>query len=672
MARERLNSSNPAAQEVPKAKINKQSLNKISYLLKYLRPYRWKFSAGIFFLMLTSVAMLLIPNQMGKLIDAATQSLEGGPGSVDRIALVLLGILVVQAILSFFRVYWFVEVAEKSLAQIRKDLYNKLIRLPMEFFNKNRVGELSSRISADLSQIQDSVTTTLAQFLRQLLFLVGGIIALTFVSGKLTLMMLCVLPLLVVVAIVFGRYIRKLSRKAQDQLAESNVVVEETLQGISNVKAFTNEPYEAKRYAGNINRVVSIALKNAKFRAGFISFISIGLLGVILCVVWFGSRMVYSGEISIGDLTKFILYSMFVGGAMGGFAELYTQLQKTVGASERVLELLQEGHEPIEVSLAEAETAKAEAATAGMRAVATPAGVATTGTGGATQAGPVTAGAGGEGHAGPATYGTGAGNPQAASATTPQEKTAGHQLRGSIIFDQISFQYPGRAEVPVLRDVSFEAGVGERIALVGPSGAGKSTIASLVLRFYEPSGGRILFDNIPSTEFSLSDIRSQVAIVPQDVLLFGGSIMENISYGKIGSSRKEIEEAAHRANAHEFIMSFPEGYDTVVGERGVKLSGGQRQRIAIARALLKNPAILILDEATSSLDSESERLVQEALEELMKNRTSIIIAHRLSTIREADKIIVLDKGKVQESGRHQDLMLTDGLYRYLTGLQLEA
>ncbi|QEC54309.1 ATP-binding cassette domain-containing protein [Anseongella ginsenosidimutans] len=245
-------------------------------------------------------------------------------------------------------------------------------------------------------------------------------------------------------------------------------------------------------------------------------------------------------------------------------------------------------------------------------------------------------------------------------------------MRGSIIFDQISFQYPGRAEVPVLRDVSFEAGVGERIALVGPSGAGKSTIASLVLRFYEPSGGRILFDNIPSTEFSLSDIRSQVAIVPQDVLLFGGSIMENISYGKIGSSRKEIEEAAHRANAHEFIMSFPEGYDTVVGERGVKLSGGQRQRIAIARALLKNPAILILDEATSSLDSESERLVQEALEELMKNRTSIIIAHRLSTIREADKIIVLDKGKVQESGRHQDLMLTDGLYRYLTGLQLEA
>lgn len=616
MARERLNSSNPAAQDVPKAKINKQSLNKIRYLLRYLRPYRWKFGAGIFFLMLTSVAMLLIPDQMGRLIDAATRQADSG--NVDRIALILLCILGAQALLSFFRVYWFVEVAEKSLAQIRKDLYYKLIRFPMEFFNKNRVGELSSRISADLSQIQDSVTTTLAQFLRQLLFLIGGVIALTFVSGKLTLIMLGVLPVLVVVAIFFGRYIRKLSRKAQDQLAESNVVVEETLQGISNVKAFTNEPYEAKRYSGNINKVVNIALKNAKFRAGFISFISIGLLGVILCVVWFGSRMVYSGEISIGDLTKFILYSMFVGGAMGGFAELYTQLQKTVGASERVLELLQEEHEPVEIS-----TGSPSAATDSTRA-------------------------------------------------NGKQQRSGRPLQGAVAFDHISFQYPGRAEVPVLQDVSFEAAKGERIALVGPSGAGKSTIAALILRFYQPSGGEIRFDGIPSGEFSLSDIRRQVAIVPQDVLLFGGSITENISYGKIGATAEEITEAARRANAHEFITSFPEGYDTIVGERGVKLSGGQRQRIAIARALLKNPAILILDEATSSLDSESERLVQEALEELMKNRTSVIIAHRLSTIRQADKIIVLDKGKVQESGRHQELMLKDGLYRYLTGLQLEA
>jgi len=289
---------------------------------------------------------------------------------------------------------------------------------------------------------------------------------------------------------------------------------------------------------------------------------------------------------------------------MGGFAELYTQLQKTVGASERVLELLQETHEPIDIAPAE---------TAGSR-----------------------------------------------------------KLKGNIVFDRVSFHYPGRAEVPVLQEVTFEALPGERVALVGPSGAGKSTIASLILRFYDPSGGTVLFDGIPSGSFSLTDLRSQVAIVPQDVLLFGGSIRENIAYGKIGSGPEEITDAARRANAHDFIMSFPEGYDTIVGERGVKLSGGQRQRVAIARALLKNPAILILDEATSSLDSESERLVQEALEELMKNRTSIIIAHRLSTIREADKIIVLDKGQVQEIGRHQELMLKDGLYRYLTGLQLES
>ena len=322
-------------------------------------------------------------------------------------------------------------------------------------------------------------------------------------------------------------------------------------------------------------------------------------------MVWYGSHLVQTGEISIASMFTFILLSTFVGAAMGSFPELYATMQKAFGASERVLEILAEENEPISMD--------------------------------------------------------------------EEKNVIRKRIDGNLEFRNVVFAYPSRKEITVLNGVSFEAKRGEKVAIIGPSGAGKSTIAGLILRFYETQGGSLLFDGIPSTDFSLTDIRNQVAIVPQDVLLFGGTIRENIAYGRLSASNEDILIAARRANAHDFIEGFPEGYDTLVGERGVKLSGGQRQRIAIARALLKDPALLILDEATSSLDSESERLVQEALEELMKNRTSIIIAHRLSTIREADKIVVLEKGKVVESGNHAELMKNEsGLYRYLSQLQLES
>ena len=607
MARSRLNSGNPTAEELPKVKITKQNIQKIAGLLKYLRPYRWKFIIGMFFLFLSSIVGLAFPALLGAMIDAAQgkQRLSFIPADINSIGFISFGILFIQSFVSFFRIKLFVEVAEKGLADIRRDTYFKLITLPMDFFANRRVGELNSRLSADLSQIQDTMTTTLAELFRQVVLMIGGVAFLLAISIKLTFLNLGILPVLVIVAVFFGRFIRKISRQAQDQLAESNTIVQETLQGISNVKAFVNEAYEANRYTKSLKEVVRIALKGATYRGAFVSFIIFCLFGAIVGVIWYGSILVSRNELSVGNLTTYILYAVFVGAAMGGFPELYANVQKAVGSSERVLEILDEVNEPI--------------------------------------------------------------------STNVRENDVKTLIRGNLKFDNVEFTYPSRKEMLILDGVSFEAKAGEKIAIVGPSGAGKSTIASLILRFYQPQGGQILFDGVSSTDFQLTDIRNQVAIVPQDVLLFGGTIRENIAYGKIGASEEEIIEASKRANAHEFISGFPEGYETIVGERGVKLSGGQRQRIAIARALLKDPAILILDEATSSLDSESERLVQEALEELMKGRTSIIIAHRLSTIREADKIVVLEKGKVIETGTHAELIQNEsGLYRYLSQLQFDV
>ncbi len=607
MARNRFNSSTAQGEELNKVKISKKTLKTAAQLFLYLKPYRWKFITGLVILFLTSVSGLAFPALLGAMIDSAKGEPKDWiiPTSINTIGILAFILLFAQSLLSFFRIRFFVEVSEKTLADIRRDTYFKLITLPMNFFANRRVGELNSRLSADLSQIQDTLTTTLAEMIRQLILLAGGVILLIIVSPHLTLFNLMVLPLIVVAAVIFGRTIRNISRQAQDRLADSNIIVEETLQGISNVKAFANEAYEARRYDNSLREVVKIAMKGATYRGGFASFIIFCLFGAIVAVIWYGSILVQSGELSVGNLTTYILYSMFVGAAMGTFPELYANIQKSLGSSERVLEILNEHSEPVSI--------------------------------------------------------------------VPSENATRQIIKGDLEFKNVKFHYPSRPDVQVLQGLSFTAAAGEKVAIVGASGAGKSTIASLILRFYMPQHGYVLFDGQSSDEYALTDIRNQVAIVPQDVLLFGGSIRENILYGKLDANENDMIEAARKANAHNFIANLPEGYDTLVGERGIKLSGGQRQRIAIARALLKDPAILILDEATSSLDSESERLVQEALEELMKNRTSIIIAHRLSTIREADKIIVVDKGVVCESGSHEELLKNDkGLYRYLSRLQFDV
>ena len=583
--------------DLPKSKITASSLKKAKIIFKYAGNNSWKFYVGLVFLLLTSVTALAFPKFMGMLVDCVNKK---DSELANQIALGLGLVLILQSVFSFFRLSLFVNFTENTLANVRLALYTNLVKLPMSFFSQKRVGELNSRISNDITQIQDTLTTTIAEFLRQFILIIGSFIMLASINIKLTIMMVSVVPLVGVAAVLFGRYIRKYSKKVQDQVAESQVVVEETMQGISIVKAFANEWYEIARYKGRINEVVKIAIKGGQLRGYFASFIIVCLFGTIVAVVWYGVQLSIGGEISVGELFTFILYSSYVGASSGGIAELYAQMQKAIGATERVFELLEETPENIN--------------------------------------------------------GTNNSNPE--------------KIKGNVTFKNVAFSYQSRKEIKVLKDVSFTANFGQKIAIVGPSGTGKSTIASLLLRFYDIDSGEILIDGKSIYDFDLENLRGNMSIVPQDVILFGGTIKENIAYGKPDATHDEIVLAAKQANAFNFIEGFPEQFETVVGERGVKLSGGQRQRIAIARALLKNPSILILDEATSSLDSESEKLVQEALEILMEGRTSIIIAHRLSTIRSADQILVLDNGKISEQGTHVELInLENGIYKNLSNLQ---
>ena len=587
-----------AQEDLPKAKLSGENIKKVKRLLTYFGPQRGKYFLGLFFLFLTGISALLFPKLIGDMVDSADSAVLA---DIDRIAIFLLILFALQAVFSYFRIYLFVNVTEHVLAQLRRDTYDRLIRLPMTFFSKNRIGELNSRIATDINMLSETFTTIVAEFLRQGILIIGGVAFLAYTSLELTLVMLMIVPLVAIFAVFFGRYIRKISKETQDRIADSNTIVEETLAGIANVKAFANEMFETVRYRKSTESIVEVALRGARARGLFASFIIFCLFGSIVGVIWYGARLVNQDLMTFGNLIQFVLYSVFVGASVGGIAEMYAQIQKAVGAAERILEIMDETPEDYSNKL------MSETIT----------------------------------------------------------------INGSLAFDHVSFRYATRDDVPVLTDVSFTADAGQTVALVGPSGSGKSTIASMILRFYDPVDGRIKIDGQATQEMDLEFLRNQMAIVPQDVILFGGTIKENIEYGKPGASQAEIEEAARKANAQEFIDKFPEGYDTVVGERGIQLSGGQRQRIAIARAVLKDPKILILDEATSSLDSESERLVQEALDKLMVGRTSIVIAHRLSTIRNADKILVLDGGEIVESGTHSDLLNHEkGVYKGLLELQM--
>lgn len=560
---------------------------------------------GFVFLILSSLTAMLFPYLLGQLIgyeDAGAAKVQRllPVHSVSAIIQALLVVFTSQAIFSFFRILLFTQVTESALMDLRRDAFKQLVAAPLTYFNENKVGELTSRIAADVSQLQTTFTTTLAEFIRQIITIVVGITALLWLSPRLSLTMLSVIPVVAILAVVFGRFIRKLSRQTQDATAQSTGIIEEALQGIQNVKAFTNEAFELHRFAKANTEIKKLAVKGAVWRGLFASFIILCLFGSIVFVIWQGVLLTQKGDMDQASFIAFIMYTIFLGASIGSLPDLYAGIQKAVGATERLMEIIDAATEPVNL--------------------------------------------------------------------TDEQDTL--RFKGHIAFKNVHFYYANRREIPVLSGINLEIEPGKKLAIAGPSGAGKSTLVSLLLRFYDPVSGAIEVDGRNAQAYDLTAYRSQFAVVPQEVLLFNGTIAENIGYGNPKATAEAIRDAARQANALGFIESFPEGFNTLVGERGVQLSGGQRQRIAIARAVLRNPAILILDEATSALDSESEILVQQALERLMTGRTTIVIAHRLSTIRNADQIAVIQGGSIVQLGTHEALMATgEGLYYRLQSLQ---
>ncbi len=581
-------------------KMNRETLREAVKIFRFVKPYRWSLYIGLLFLFFSSLTFLLIFTLFRFMIDSAEGKLEYDI-SLSQIGIFLVAILLIQGFVSYTRVMLFAKASENGIADLRKSLYDKIITLPIVFFEKNRSGELVSRVTSDTEKLYGAFSVTLAEFIRQIIMLIGCIIFLGYTSLKLTLIMVSTFPVVVIAAMFFGRYIRKLSKEKQAALAESNIILNETVQTVSAVKSFTNEVYESLRYGGKNDQVVKVAMKFAQGRALFSAFIVTVLFGALCFVVWQAVLMLETGELTAGKLVAFVSYTGIIGAAIASLGSFYTDLLGAIGATERVREIL--SMDP-EVDLAEA-------------------------------------------------------------------KSDVSKLSGKIEYKNVSFAYPTRDDLIVLKDLNLKVEEGQKVALVGQSGSGKSTIVQLLLRFYDLTGGEILVDGKNINDYGISGYRSHIAIVPQEVMLFGGTIRENILYGKPDANEEEVIKAAKEANAWEFIQQFPEGLETIVGERGIKLSGGQRQRIAIARAILKDPAILLLDEATSSLDAESERVVQDALNKLMEGRTSIIIAHRLATIRDVDCIFVMEDGKIIETGTHDELSVSGGAYSQLAKLQFD-
>lgn len=550
---------------------------------------------GTLFLLISSGLNLTYPMLIGQLIDSVKDG--GGLEAVNQYAIWMIGIFVLVGFSTFLRSYLFTVAGERIVTRLQSQLFEQLMHQEIGFFDQRRTGELLNRLTSDATVLQKAVTVNVSMGLRFALSAFGAIGILIWTSWKLALLMLAVVPVIAIGAGWYGRILRGISRNVQDAFATANSVAEESIGGIRTVRSFARESHEYQRYQNSIEEAFQLAKKRAWVGAWFSGLISFAGYGAIVAVLWYGGRLLASGEMDFGELTSFMLYTFTVAFSLGALSGLYEDFAKAIGASDRVFELLERQPELHD----------------GQRDLDEP--------------------------------------------------------QGAIQFENVTFAYPTRPETNVLQNVSFKVEPNQVVALVGPSGGGKSTVAALMSRFYDPQEGVVMIDGVPLTELQMDWLREQVAVVRQEPILFATSIYDNIRYGRPNASHDDIIEAAKAANAHEFISTFPEQYETLVGERGVRLSGGQKQRIAIARAILKDPVFLILDEATSALDVESEHLVQEALERLMANRSSLVIAHRLSTIQHADKVVVISEGEVVEEGTHDALLAEQGLYYRLVQKQ---
>ncbi len=622
--------SNPPESGSAGGVAGRSALSVLRALLPFLRPYRLRVAAAGLALLVAAAAALAIPVAFRQMIDLGfasqrvAEQVSRGVAEVNAAFLALFAVSVVLGLGTAVRFYFVSWLGERVTTDLRNAVYRQVLRQDPLFFETLKSGEVLSRLTTDTTLIQTLVGTSISMGLRNALLLAGGVVMLVVTSPSLATMIIALLLLVTLPIVVFGRRVRRLSRDSQDRVADSSALAGETLNAIQIVQAYAREPFEAGRFVEATERAFAAAVRRIRARSLLTALAIVLVFGSIVYVLWTGAHAVMEGRTSAGLLAQFILYAAMVAGATGALAEVLGDVQRAAGATERLLELLD-----------------AQPRIVGPQAVQ-PAGAE---------------------HAQPATQTTPA-------AVAPD---AAPSRRGAeVAFDRVRFSYPSRPAERALDDVSLRIAPGETVALVGPSGAGKTTVFQLLLRFYDPQEGSIRLDGVDVRATEPAALRSRIGLVSQDSVVFSADVMENIRYGRLEASDDEVIAAGRAAHADEFVRRLPEGYRTYVGERGVRLSGGQRQRIAIARALLKNPPLLLLDEATSALDAESEKLVQQALEEAMHGRTTLVIAHRLATVVGADRIVVLDHGRLVEEGSHAELLERGGLYAKLAAMQFDG
>jgi ATP-binding cassette, subfamily B, bacterial len=589
--------STPDAQ-APRAKGRR--LGSLVHMRQFLAPYRVRLVLALLALALTATVTLSIGQGLRLLVDSGV--VQGRAGALDEALIAFMVLVLLLAGGTFVRFYLVSWLGERVAADMRRAVFDRVINLHPAFFEQNSAGEIQSRITTDTTLLQTVIGSSVSVALRNLLMFVGGLFWMGITNFKLTSIVLLAVPVVVVPILIYGRRVRSLARVSQDRIADAGSYINESLGSIKTVIAFNQQASTARRFANHSELAFDVAVSRITQRAWLTVIVIVLVMSAIGGMLWVGGNDVLRGEITGGELAAFVFYAVMVAGSVGAISEVYGDLQRAAGATERLLELLQ-----ITSDL------------------------------------PVPA----------------------------QPRPIAQPARGEIRIEQLTFNYASRPEHPAIRELTLFINAGERVALVGASGAGKSTLFDLLLRFYDPQQGRILWDGIDLRELDPLDLRSHIAIVPQQPILFRGSVSDNIRYGRVDASDADVIAAAKLAYAHEFIEQLPQGYDSELGEGGMRLSGGQRQRIAIARAILKDPELLLLDEATSALDAESEFQVQQALEQLMKNRTTLVIAHRLATVIDVDRILVLDQGQLVDSGNHETLIKSSPLYARWAQLQFD-